>query len=141
MIIKNGNVVLKNSVEKKDILIENGKIKEIGQDLSISEGVEVLDATGKEVYPGFVEAHSHIGLCCYGTSSKQHNELNDVCSPQLRAIDGVDPMDEAFETARNAGVTCVCTGPGSRNVLGGTFTALKTVGRRVDNMIVKKKLP
>ena len=57
----------------------------------------------------------------------------------LRAIDGVNPMDESFVYARSAGITCVCTGPGSANVLGGTFTAIKTAGTRIDDMIVKKE--
>lgn len=119
-----------------DILIENGKIKAIGQGLT---GEEALDAAGLEIYPGFVDAHTHIGLDGYATGpvGMDYNEMNDICCPQLRAIDGIDPMDRTFELARNAGVTCVCTGPGSANVLGGTFTAIKTVGRRVDDMVVK----
>ena len=139
--IKNGT--LHNAVQEEgfvaDILIENGKIKEIGQNLSVPEGVEVLDATAKEVYPGFVEAHGHIGLDGYGIGYEgmDYNELNDIVSPQMRGMDGVKPMDPAFAMAANAGVTCVCVGPGSANVLGGTFTTIKTVGKRVENMIVR----
>ena len=122
-----------------DILIENGKIAAIGENLW---GDEIVDAAGLEIYPGFIDAHSHIGLDGYGTGQvgKDYNEMNDICSPQLRAIDGINPMDPSLEHARNAGVTCVCTGPGSANVLGGTFTAIKTVGKRVDKMIVKKEV-
>ena len=79
-----------------------------------------------------------IGLDGYGEPGVDYNEMNDICCPQLRAIDGVDPMDHSFELARNAGVTCVCTGPGSANVLGGTFTVIKTAGKRIDDMIVKQ---
>ena len=139
--IKNGTI--HNAVQEEsfvaDILIADGKIKEIGQNLTVPEGAEVVDATGKEVYPGFVEAHGHIGLDGYGIGYEgmDYNELNDIVSPQMRGMDGVKPMDPAFAMAANAGVTCVCVGPGSANVLGGTFTTIKTVGKRVENMIVK----
>ena len=63
--------------------------------------------------------------------------MNDILSPQMRGLDGVKAMDPAFAMAAGAGVTCVCVGPGSANVLGGTFTTIKTVGRRVDDMVVR----
>lgn len=123
-----------------DILVENGKIKEIGTNLNIPKNVEIIDATGMQVYPGFVEAHCHIGLHGYGIGyeGRDYCELNDICTPQLRGIDGVKPFDVAFHKAAKAGVTSVCTGPGSADVLGGTFTTLKTVGKRVENMIIKE---
>lgn len=122
-----------------DILVENGKIKAIGEHLETEEGVSVVDAEGMQVYPGFVEAHGHIGLDGYGIGYEgmDYNELNDIVSPQLRGIDGVKPMDAAFPKAAEAGVTCVCVGPGSANVLGGTFVTIKTVGRRVEDMLVR----
>lgn len=122
-----------------DILIENGKISSIGQDLT---GDTIIRAAGLEIYPGFVEAHSHIGLDGSGTGAegRDYNEMNDICCPQLRAIDGIDPLDPSLECARNAGVTTVCTGPGSANVLGGTFTAMKTVGKRVDDMVIRPEV-
>ena len=139
--IKNGLVhdAIREEAYKADILIENGKILAIGDGLS---GDESLDAAGMQVWPGFIDAHSHIGLDGYGTGpeGRDYNELNDICSPQLRAIDGINPMDPSFEHARSGGVTTVCTGPGSANVLGGTFTAIKTFGRCVDRMIVKKEV-
>ena len=139
--IKNGLIhdAVKEAAYQADILIENGKITAIGENLS---GDACIDAAGLEVYPGFVEAHSHIGLDGYATGpvGMDYNEMNAICCPPLRAIDGINPMDPSFEYARNAGVTTVCTGPGSANVLGGTFTAIKTVGKRVDKMIVKKEV-
>ena len=139
--IKNGLIqdAVHEAAYVADILIENGKIAAIGADLT---GDQIIDASGLNVYPGFVEAHSHIGLDGYGTGpeGRDYNEMNDICCPQLRAIDGINPMDPSMEYARNAGVTTVCTGPGSANVLGGTFTAIKTVGKRVDKMIVKKEV-
>lgn len=122
-----------------DILVERGKIKAIGEHLEIKEGVRIVDAEGLHVYPGFVEAHGHIGLDGYGIGYEgmDYNELNDIVTPHLRGIDGVKPMDAAFSAAAKAGVTCVCTGPGSANVLGGTFVTIKTAGRRVEDMVVK----
>lgn len=139
--IKNG--LIHDAVHKDayvaDILVEDGKIKEIGQDLVVSEGTEVFDATGLEVYPGFVEAHCHLGLDNYacGFEGHDYNEMTDILCPQLRGIDSVNAMDPTVRMAAEAGVTCVATGPGSANVLGGTFLAMKTVGKRVDRMVVK----
>ena len=138
--IKNGT--LHTAVSKDtfiaDILIDGGKIVKIGKDLS-AEGAEVIDATGLQIYPGFVEAHCHIGLDGYGIGYEGHdyNEMNDPVTPQVQAIDGINPFDPAVKMAAKAGVTCFATGPGSSNALGGTFAAIKPVGTRVDNMIVK----
>ncbi len=123
-----------------DILIENGKIKAIGQGLT-GESAQIIPAEGLSVYPGFVEAHGHIGLDGYGIGyeGQDYNEMNDIISPQLRAIDAIQPMDYALKEAREAGVTCLCVGPGSANVLGGTFAAIKPVGKRVEKMLVKRE--
>lgn len=122
-----------------DILLAGGKIAGIGTDLAAPADAEIFDADGLDVYPGFVDAHTHIGLDGYGIGYEgcDYNEMNDIWTPQLRAIDGINPRDPSLAIARKAGVTCVCTGPGSANVLGGTFLAMKTVGDRIDNMIVK----
>ena len=138
--IKNGT--LHTAVSKDtfiaDILIDGGKIVKIGKGLS-ADGAEVIDATGLQVYPGFVEAHCHIGLDGYGIGYEGHdyNELNDPVTPQVQAIDGINPFDPCMKMAAKAGVTCFATGPGSSNSIGGTFAAIKPVGTRVDNMIVK----
>ena len=140
MCIKNGT--LHTAVSKEtfiaDILIDGGKIVKIGKGLS-ADGAEVIDATGLQVYPGFVEAHCHIGLDGYGIGYEGHdyNELNDPVTPQVQAIDGINPFDPCMKMAAKAGVTCFATGPGSSNSIGGTFAAIKPVGTRVDNMIVK----
>ena len=122
-----------------DILLADGKIAAIGTDLTAPADAAVFDADGLEVYPGFVDAHTHIGLDGYGIGYEgcDYNEMNDIWTPQLRAIDGINPRDPSLADARRAGVTCVCTGPGSANVLGGTFLAMKTVGDRVDKMVVR----
>ena len=145
MIIKNGliNDAVNKDAYVADILITYGKIKAIGTNLDYSKDEVVIDASGKEIYPGFVEAHCHIGICAragQGKVGSDLNESNDVISPHLRGIDGIDPSDANFEHARKAGVTTVCTGPGSLNAVGGTFVALKTVGKRVDNMVIKNNV-
>lgn len=123
-----------------DILVENGVIKAVGEGLAIPDGAEIIDAAGCEVYPGFVEAHCHLGLEEYGIGFEgmDINELNDPVTPQMRGIDSINPLDPTFDKAAKAGVTCVGAGPGSANVLGGTFTAIKTVGHCVDDMVVKE---
>ena len=139
--VKNGNVhdAIHEEAYRADILVEDGRIKAIGEHLETEEGVQIVEAEGLHVYPGFVEAHGHIGLDGYGIGYEgmDYNEMNDIVSPQLRGIDGVKPMDAAFPKAAAAGVTCVCVGPGSANVLGGTFVTIKTVGRRVEDMVVR----
>ena len=140
-LIKNGLVhdAVHRDAYKADILLADGKITAIGSDLDAPADAAVFDADGLEVYPGFVDAHTHIGLDGYGIGYEgcDYNEMNDIWTPQLRAIDGINPRDPSLGDARRAGVTCVCTGPGSANVLGGTFLAMKTVGDRVDNMVVR----
>ena len=122
-----------------DILVENGKITQIFPANSCKDAETVIDAPGLNVYPGLVDAHSHLGLDGYaiGFEGQDYNEMNDILTPQLRAIDGINPQDETLQLALEGGVTCVGTGPGSSNVLGGMFVAMKPFGRRIDDMIVK----
>ena len=121
-----------------DILIEDGKISRIAPGIDYP-GAEVLDAQGMDAYAGFIDAHSHLGLAGYGIGYEgtDYNEMNDIVTPHLRGIDGFKPMQPSLEHASRAGVTTVCVGPGSANVLGGTFFAVKTVGRCVDDMVVR----
>ena len=121
-----------------DILIEDGKISRIAPGIDYP-GAEVLDVQGMDAYAGFIDAHSHLGLAGYGIGYEgtDYNEMNDIVTPHLRGIDGFKPMQPSLEHASRAGVTTVCVGPGSANVLGGTFFAVKTVGRCVDDMIVR----
>lgn len=142
LLIKNGHIKPMVGQEYKNgsILIgDDGKIAAIGQEISAPNGTTVLDACGRLVTPGCVDAHCHIGLDneATGWEGKDFNEKVDPVTPQMRAIDSINPMDEALENARKGGVTTACTGPGSANVIGGTFAAIKLSGKRVDNMIVK----
>lgn len=125
-----------------DILAIDGKIAKIQPDILPEEGMEVIDATDLWVYPGLVDAHSHIGLDGYGIGfeGQDYNEMNDILTPHLRAIDAINPMDPTFIQAALGGVTCAATGPGSSNVLGGTFAAIKLHGTRIDKMVIKEKV-
>ncbi len=120
---------------RADILVENGKIAAIGQ----ADCGRTVDCSGLQIYPGLVEAHCHIGVHGFaiGYEGMDVNERNEPLSQQLRAIDGFNPFDKGIERTRRAGVTCIATGPGSADVLGGTFMAVKTVGTCVDDMVVK----
>ena len=140
ILIKNGKIYTMEAekIINGDILIDNGKIVKVGKDLS-ADNAEVIDATGKYVYPGFVEAHCHLGLdeSSIRTEGQDYNETSDPVMPHMRGKDGINPMDETVVNARNAGITTVCAGPGSANVLGGTFVIYKTQGNCIDEMIVK----
>ena len=139
LLIRNGMIF--DAVHREpytaDILVKDGKIAEIGAGLTAD--CPTFDAAGLHIYPGFVEAHCHIGLdgSGIGFEGDDCNEMTDILTPQLRAIDGIYPQDPTFREALEAGVTTVCTGPGSANVLGGQFAVIKTAGHRVDDMIVR----
>ncbi len=126
------------------IIIEGDKIKEVGDTgkakYNEADMEHIIDAEGGYVLPGFIDAHCHVGMWedSIGFEGDDANEDIDPITPQLRAIDAVNPNDRAFEEARGAGVTTVVTGPGSANVIGGQFVALKTFGRRIDEMILKE---
>ena len=143
--IKNGYIktMAGPDIENGAILLDdNGKIAAVGADIPCPEGAQVIDAEGRLVTPGCVDAHCHIGLDNQGMGweGRDYNEIVDPITPQMRAIDSINPMDEAFGLGLQGGVTTVCTGPGSANVVGGTFVAMKLAGKRVDNMIVKEPL-
>ena len=143
LLIKNGliNDAVNREPYAADILVDGGKIVKIEKDIT-AEGAQVFDATGLEVYPGFVEAHCHTGLHGYGSGFEgaDYNEMGDIVACQLRAIDAIEPRDETLAEAREAGITTLCAGPGSANVLGGTFAAYKPVGKRIDDMVIKAEV-
>lgn len=140
IVIKNGTInTITNGVIVGDVLIEDGKIKEIGEDLVVPLDAKVIDAEGKQVFPGFIDAHTHLGLWedGMGYEGADGNEETDPITPQLNPIDGINPMDNTFKEAYQGGITSVCTTPGSANVMGGQCIAIKTFGRRIDNMVIK----
>ena len=139
LVIKNGLVhdMVHDEPYKANIVIEDNKIKAITSEEVI--GTECIDTEGLNIYPGFIDAHSHIGLAGTGIGFEgtDYNEVNDIVCPQMRAIDAFNPFDPSLKEASLAGVTTVATGPGSANALGGTWIAVKTVGKCVDDMIVR----
>ena len=142
LLIKNGHIKTMAGREYANgsVLIgDDGKIAAVGEALEAPASARVIDAQGRLVTPGCVEAHCHIGLDneAVGWEGRDYNEIVEPITPQMRSIDSIYPQDEAFANAVRGGVTTACTGPGSANVIGGTFTAIKLVGNRVDNMIVK----
>jgi imidazolonepropionase-like amidohydrolase len=140
MLIRNGTVydAVHRTPYVASIRIEEGKIAQISAELSPKEGEEVFAADGLRVYPGLIDAHSHLGLDDYGIGQpgKDFNEYTDPVTPQLRAIDSFYAEDPALHIALAAGVTTIFCGPGSANVIGGTFMAVKLFGRCADDMVI-----
>ena len=138
-VLKNGLVhdMVNPMPFEADILIEDGKIRAIARDLA--DDGDTVDVRGLHLYPGFIDAHSHIGLCGTGIGfeGRDYNEINDICSPEVRAIDSFDPFDKHLLTAARSGVTTVATGPGSADAVGGTWMAVKTTGICADDMVVR----
>ncbi|HAQ40077.1 MAG TPA: amidohydrolase [Clostridiales bacterium] len=141
IVIKNGFIktMAGDDIANGQVIIEEGKIKAVGKDLEIPEDAEVIDAEGCLVTPGLIDCHCHIGMWeeGIGFEGEDGNEDTEPITPQLRAIDAINPMDQSFVDAIEGGVTSAVTGPGSANVIGGTFLAMKTYGRRVDDMVIK----
>ena len=144
MLIINGKILT-----MEDKTYENGYIDIKGKFISglgdmlccpqAEEGEIVLDAKGAWVMPGIIEAHCHIGIIeeKLGAMGDDCNEETNPVTPELRALDAVNPMDPAFHDALAAGITSVMVGPGSANVVGGQFLFMKTHGRCIDDMVVK----
>ena len=145
LLIKNGYIkpMVGDDIANGCVLVDNnGKIAAVGVQIAAPEGAEVIDAGGRLVTPGCVDAHSHIGLDdeFMRWEGNDYNESSDPVTPQMRAIDSIYPQDGGFASAVKGGVTAACTGPGSANVVGGTFVAIKLHGNRVENMIIKYPL-
>ncbi len=145
VLIKNGKVFTMEEeiYDRGYVLVDEGKIVGIGEMTSFnSEGLNIseeIDAEGGYILPGFIDAHCHVGMWedSIGFEGDDGNEDTDPVTPHLRAIDAINPFDRGFEDARAAGITTIVTGPGSANVIGGQFAAIKTYGKRIDNMILK----
>lgn len=139
--IKDGRVLTMAgpALERGTVLIKDGRIEAVGTDLPIPDGADVVDAHGKVVMPGLIDAHCHVGVAeeVYRVEGDDTNEYSDPLTPHLRAIDAVNPEDLGFTDALAGGVTTVCTTPGSANILGGEMLAMKTAGRVVDEMVIR----
>ena len=141
LLIRNAHIKTMAGPELPDgcILIENGKIAAVAPQLDAPAGAQVIDAQGRLLTPGCVEAHCHIGLDNQAMrwEGMDYTEIADPLTPQLRAIDSINPQDEALGLALRGGVTTACTGPGSANVVGGSFAIIKLAGSRVDKMVLR----
>lgn len=139
--ITNGRVLTMagQTYERGTVLIDNGKIVDVGSNAVVPSGSEVIDATGKFVLPGFVESHSHVGIWgdSVGWEGRDFNETSEPITPHMRAIDAINPRDPAFKDVLAAGITTLMTGPGSANLIGGEWAAVKPVGTIVDDMVLR----
>ncbi|MEL7566077.1 MAG: amidohydrolase [Dehalobacterium sp.] len=126
--------------QKGTILIDQGKIVALGESILIPKGADVINAQGKVVMPGLIDAHCHVGIAeeVYQIEGDDLNEGANPITPHLRALDGINPADLAFDDAVRGGVTTVAVAPGSANVVGGQVAVLKTFGHIVDRMILKE---
>ena len=125
-----------------DFRIDKGVFTEVGKNLTANEGEDVQDLNGLYVFPGLVESHCHLGMeeTAIRFEGDDVNEITDPITPNMRGIDGCNPMDETIESALKGGVTTVAAGPGSANVLGGTFFAYKTKGNCIDEMTIQNPI-
>ncbi|MDY3971103.1 MAG: amidohydrolase [Clostridia bacterium] len=138
-LIKNAEIITMTGENYKNgCILFDKKILYIGEEIP-QDADEIIDADGKIVTPGLIDAHCHVGMFedSLGFEGDDGNEDSDPVMPHLRAIDGINPFDRGFADAYNAGVTAVVTGPGSANPVGGQFAAVKTYGICVDDMIIK----
>lgn len=124
-------------LENGTVLVENDLIHKVGKNLPIPASARIIDAGGCMLFPGFIEAHCHMGITeeKKGREGDDCNECVNPLTPYLRAIDAINPMDAAFHNAVAAGITSAMIGPGSSNVVGGQFAFVKTHGRCIDDMI------
>ncbi len=127
-------------IEKGWVEITEGKITAVCEGTPASFEDVDIDGGGAALYPGFIDAHTHVGLTTNGVGieSEDFNEESEPCSAQLRVIDAINPFDESFEKARNAGITSVLISPGSMNPVAGDIVAVSTDGRRIDNMLLRR---
>ena len=124
LLIKNGNLITMAGMYEQtgDILIDDGKIVKVGQVGEVPEDCQIIDAAGRTVTPGLVDPHCHAGL--WGTACREEmdgNEYTEPVLPGLRGSDAINPEDATFDAALRQGITTVVTGPGSSNIVGGTF--------------------
>jgi len=130
--------VTKGIIENGTLLVDKGKVKAVGRDVAVPKGTEVINAKGKVVLPGFIEAHGHIGVFneATGEIGADGNEWVNPITPHMRAADGIWPQDMGFADARAGGVTAACILPGSANVIGGLGVVVKTRGEALEDMVV-----
>ncbi|MFZ5944418.1 MAG: amidohydrolase [Bacillota bacterium] len=142
--ITNGKIITmeENDYLNGTILIENGKIVEAGEGISLPKDIQVIDGENNYIFPGFIDAHTHVGIAeeVYQIEGDDTNEITDPLTPQLRAIDAINPDDLGFKDALLGGVTSVMITPGSANVIGGLACVLKVWGRSFQEMVINPEV-
>lgn len=142
MILKNAKIyTMEDKIIENGYIVFNEKIEEIG-DMAEFKGEDALDLGGAYVFPGFIDAHTHLGMFedSLGYEGDDGNEETDPVTPHLLAVDAINPMDNYFKEAYLSGITTVATGPGSANPISGSFVAMKTAGNIIDDMLIKKSV-
>ncbi|MDR0397472.1 MAG: amidohydrolase [Oscillospiraceae bacterium] len=144
LLIKNAKLLTmagKDYPDGADMLVNDGLIVSVGTNLPES-GARVVDAKGLTALPGIIDAHCHVGMWedSIGWAGSDGNEMTKPITPEMRALDAINPEDRCFADALKAGVTLAATGPGSANVIGGQFVAMRTSGSRLEDMLVKEPL-
>jgi imidazolonepropionase-like amidohydrolase len=128
-------------IEDGIVLLRDGKIAAVeGPGFAVPSGVDVVDAAGKWVLPGFIDAHAHAGVHeeAEGWAGQDTNERTDPVAAHVRAIDAINPADLGFRDAITGGVLAVNVNPGSANPIGGQTAAIKCWGRTVDQMVLRE---
>lgn len=134
VLIRGANVYdgIGHEFDSTDVLLQDGRIKAIGKDLSLPDGAHEIDGTGKWVTPGIIDVHSHLGD--YPTPSvKAHSDGNEATKPvtaEVWAEHSIWPQDPGFNRARTGGTTTLMVLPGSANLFGGRGVVLKNVPAR-----------
>jgi imidazolonepropionase-like amidohydrolase len=121
------------------VLVADGRITAVGLGLSVPADATVIDAVGRWVLPGFIEAHGHVGVDeeAQGWAGDDTNEMTEPVTAQVRAIDAINPADLGFRDAISGGVLAVNVNPGSGNPIGGQTAAIKCWGTTVDEMALR----
>jgi imidazolonepropionase-like amidohydrolase len=125
-------------IENGTVLVIEGKITAVGNDVSVPDDTPTVDASGRWVLPGFVDAHAHVGVHeeGEGAAGQDTNEMTDPNGARMRALDAINPADIGFCDALAGGVTALVIKPGSGNPIGGQTVAVKSWGRVVDEMVL-----
>jgi imidazolonepropionase-like amidohydrolase len=131
--------VIGDVIDNGTVLVTDGTITAVGEDVAVPDGVPVVDARGSWVLPGFIEAHGHVGVHEEGEgwAGSDSNEVTEPVTAHVRAMDAINPADLGFRDAISGGVLAVNVNPGSGNPIGGQTAALKCWGRTVDEMVLK----
>jgi len=126
------------TIERGTVLVDGGKISAVGDDLALPEGCEVIDAYGRMLTPGIIDAHAHVSIWeeGLGWEGNDVNDITDPLTPHLRAIDAINPDEMGLRDAVTGGITAIWCAPGSANIIGGQGVSMKTYGRIMDDMIM-----